>query len=44
MEGLKAAQCDLNRISLAELAARDAAAFADLIQLSQNALKSKKSA
>jgi large subunit ribosomal protein L20 len=44
MEGLKAAKCALNRKSLAELAARDAAAFADLIQLSQNALKSKKSA
>ncbi len=41
MEGLKAAQCALDRKVLAELAATDAAAFSELIQLSQNALKTK---
>jgi len=44
MEGLKAAQCALNRKSLAEIAARDSAAFAELVQLSQNALKAKTAA
>jgi large subunit ribosomal protein L20 len=44
MEGLKAAKCALNRKMLADLAARDAAAFAELVQLSQNALKTKKAA
>ena len=41
MEGLKAAQCALDRKVLADLAATDAAAFAGLVQLSQNALKTK---
>lgn len=44
MEGLKAAQCPLNRKMLAELAARDAAAFGELIQTAKNALQSKSAA
>ena len=41
MEGLKAAQIDLDRKILADLAATDASAFSELLTLSQNALKSK---
>jgi large subunit ribosomal protein L20 len=41
IEGLKAAHCALNRKMLADLAARDAAAFGELVQLAQNALKAK---
>jgi len=41
MEGLKAAQCALDRKVLADLAATDTAAFNQLVQLSQNALKAK---
>jgi large subunit ribosomal protein L20 len=41
MEGLKAARCALDRKVLADLAATDGAAFAGLVQLSQNALKAK---
>jgi len=41
MEGLKAANCALNRKVIADLAAQDAAAFAMLVELSQNALKTK---
>jgi len=41
MEGLKAAQCALDRKMIADLAAQDAAAFGELIQLAQNALKAK---
>jgi large subunit ribosomal protein L20 len=41
MEGLKAAHCALNRKMLADLAARDTAAFGELVQLAQNALKAK---
>jgi large subunit ribosomal protein L20 len=41
IEGLKAANCALNRKMLADLAARDAAAFGELVQLAQNALKTK---
>jgi len=44
MEGLKAAQCALDRKILAELAAQDSAAFQELVTLSQNALKAKASA
>src|SRR5271165_7121926 len=44
MEGLKAAQCALDRKVLAELAATDIAAFTELVQLSQNALKTKSAA
>lgn len=41
MEGLKAAQCALDRKILADLAAQDAAAFAELINVAKNALKAK---
>jgi large subunit ribosomal protein L20 len=41
MEGLKAANCTLNRKMLAELAARDAAAFAGLIETAKTALQAK---
>jgi large subunit ribosomal protein L20 len=41
MEGLKAAGCPLNRKMLAELAARDAAAFGELLQTAKNALQAK---
>ena len=41
MEGLKAAQCALDRKVLADLAATDSAAFGELVQLSQKALKAK---
>jgi large subunit ribosomal protein L20 len=44
MEGLKAAQCSLDRKILADLAAQDAGAFKDLVALSQNALKTKAAA
>ncbi|MCX7868105.1 50S ribosomal protein L20 [Limisphaera sp. VF-2] len=42
MEGLKAAQCALDRKILADLAAQDAPAFAELIKLAQNALQEKR--
>ena len=41
MEGLKAAQCSLDRKVLADLAAQDAAAFTELVKIAQNALKTK---
>jgi large subunit ribosomal protein L20 len=41
MEGLKAAQVTLDRKILADLAARDAAAFSELVKLAQEALKTK---
>jgi len=41
MEGLKAAKCALDRKVLADLAATDSAAFGELVQLSQKALKAK---
>ena len=41
MEGLKAAQCALDRKALADIAAQDIAAFAELVKLAQNALKTK---
>ena len=44
MEGLRAAQCALDRKMIADLAAQDAAAFGELIQLAQNALKAKANA
>ena len=44
MEGLKAAQCALDRKMIADLAAQDAAAFGELIQLAQKALKAKANA
>lgn len=42
MEGLKAAQCALDRKVLADLAAQDAPAFGELIKLAQNALQEKR--
>ena len=41
MEGLKAAKCSLDRKVLADLAAQDAAAFAELVNIAKNALKNK---
>ena len=41
MEGLKAAKCALDRKVLADLAATDNAAFQELVQMSQSALKAK---
>src|SRR6185436_7045673 len=41
IEGLKAAQCALDRKSIADLAATDAAAFSELIRVAQDALKAK---
>jgi len=41
MEGLKAANCPLNRKMLADIAARDAAAFDELVQTAKNALQAK---
>lgn len=43
MEGLKAAQCTLDRKVLADIAATDAGAFTELVTLAQNALKTKAS-
>ena len=44
MEGLKAAQCLLDRKVLADLAATDTAAFGELVKLAQSALKTKATA
>ena len=41
IEGLKAAQCALDRKILAELAATDAAAFSELVNVAQAALQAK---
>ena len=41
IEGLKAAKIALDRKVLADIAARDSAAFGELIKAAQNALKSK---
>ena len=41
MEGLKAAKVALDRKILADIAARDAPAFADLIKIAQDGLKAK---
>ena len=41
MEGLKAAKCSLDRKVLADIAAQDAAAFTDLINVAKAALKAK---
>ena len=41
IEGLKAAQCALDRKVIADLAATDAAAFGELVKLAQAALKAK---
>ena len=44
MEGLKAAQCEIDRKILSDLAAQDAPAFAELVKVAQNALKAKPAA
>jgi large subunit ribosomal protein L20 len=44
MEGLKAAQCVIDRKVLSDLAATDAAAFGKLVELAQGGLKAKASA
>ena len=41
MEGLKAAKCALDRKVLADIAARDNAAFGELVKLAQGALQAK---
>jgi len=41
MEGLKAAQCGLDRKVIADLAATDSSAFAKLVELAQGGLKTK---
>lgn len=41
IEGLKAAQCALDRKILADLAATDGNAFTELVKVAQNALKAK---
>lgn len=44
MEGLKAAKCALDRKILADIAAQDAAGFAQIIEVAKNALKAKPAA
>ena len=44
MEGLKAAKCALDRKVIADIAAQDAAAFAELVNVAKNALKNKPAA
>lgn len=41
MEGLKAAQCALDRKVLADIAATDTAAFGELVKLAQSSLQTK---
>jgi large subunit ribosomal protein L20 len=41
MEGLKAAKCQLDRKILADIAARDAAGFSQLVTVAKNALQAK---
>jgi large subunit ribosomal protein L20 len=41
MEGLKAAKCELDRKILADIAARDAAGFSQLVTIAKNALQAK---
>jgi large subunit ribosomal protein L20 len=41
MEGMKAAQVDLDRKTLADIAATDTSAFAELVRVAQDALKAK---
>lgn len=43
MEGLKAAQCALDRKIMADIAARDAAGLSALVKLAQSALQAKAS-
>ena len=44
MEGLKAAQCALDRKVLSDIAATDSNAFGELVKVAQNALKTKAAA
>ncbi len=44
MEGLKAAKCSLDRKVLADIAAQDAAAFTELVNVAKNALVAKSKA
>jgi large subunit ribosomal protein L20 len=44
IEGLKAAKCELDRKVLADLAATDAAAFTEIVNLAKAALKNKPAA
>jgi large subunit ribosomal protein L20 len=44
IEGLKAAQCGLDRKIISDLAATDTVAFGELVKLAQNALKNKPAA
>lgn len=44
IEGLKAAQCAVDRKILADLAAQDAAAFGELVRVAQAALRAKATA
>jgi len=44
MEGLKAAKCEIDRKILADIAAQDAPAFAELVKVAQTALKAKPAA
>ncbi len=44
MEGLKAAKVGLDRKILADIAAQDAAAFAEIVNVAKNALKTKPAA
>ena len=41
MEGMKAAQVDLDRKTLSDIAATDTVAFAELVRVAQEALKAK---
>ncbi len=41
IEGMKAAKVDLDRKTLADIAATDNAAFTELVRVAQNALKTK---
>ncbi len=44
MEGLKAAQCEIDRKILSDLAAQDAPAFATLVEIAKKALSAKPAA
>jgi large subunit ribosomal protein L20 len=44
IEGLKAAKCALDRKVLADIAAQDAAGFAEIVKVAQTALKAKPAA
>ena len=44
MEGLKAAQCEIDRKILSDLAAQDAPAFAAIVEVAKNTLKNKPAA